>query len=59
MHLSMLSPTEGGGGGGRSNHRNLIVTSVPRVGILIVHDVLRVGIFFIVRDRGLKGICAP
>ena len=32
MHLSMLSPREGG----RANHGSLIVRSVPRVGILFV-----------------------
>ena len=37
MHLSVLSPREGG----RDNHKSLIVRSVPRVGILIVCDVPR------------------
>ena len=36
MHLSMLSP--GRGGGSRANHGNIIVRSVPRVGILIVSE---------------------
>ena len=42
MYLSMLSPRRGrrGGGGGavlgRANRGNLIMRSVPRVGILIV-----------------------
>ena len=37
MHLSMLSP-RGGGWGGRADHGILIVSAVPRVGILIVRD---------------------
>ena len=44
MHLSMLSPREGGGGGEvRATHRVLTVRSVLRVGILIVQDIPRVG----------------
>ena len=34
-HLSMVSPRRGGEGG-RANHANLIMRSVPRVGILII-----------------------
>ena len=42
MYLSMLSPR---GDGGRANHGILIKRSFPTVGILIVHDVPRVGEF--------------
>ena len=41
--------------GDRSNHGNLSVSPVPRVGTLIVPYALRVGIL-ILRDQGLKGI---
>ena len=34
---------EWGGGGGRATHGNLIVRSILWVGILIVHDVPRMG----------------
>ena len=44
MHLSMLRPREGTGGGGRSKHGSLIVRYVPIVGILIVCDVPRLAI---------------
>ena len=40
IHLSMLSPR---GGGSRASHGVLTVRSVPRVGILIVQDIRRVG----------------
>ena len=44
-YLSMLSPRTGGGG--RASHGNLIVRSIPRVGILIE------------RDQGLRDIWPP
>ena len=48
MHLSMLSPREGGGGG-RANHGSLIVKYAPRVGVLIVCDVPRLAILIVQR----------
>ena len=47
MHLSMLSPRAGGGGG--PNHGSLIVRSVPRVAILIICDVHRLAILIVKR----------
>ena len=45
MHLSMLSPREGG----RANHGSLIVRSVHRVGILIACVVPRLKILMVQR----------
>ncbi len=53
MHLSMLNPSWGGGGGGWANNENLIVRfwvvilnvrDVPRVGLLIVCNPLQHGL---------------
>ena len=49
----MLSPSRGEVG--LANHGNIIVRSVPRVGILIVNDVHRV-VILIVREQDLKDI---
>lgn len=54
MHLSMLNP----GRGARAYHGDLIVKSVPRVAILNIRYVLRIGIL-IVRDQVLKDIRPP
>ena len=43
-----VKPQEGGGGG-RANHKSLIVRSVHRVGILIVCDVPRLKIMMVQR----------
>ena len=40
MYLSVSSLRQvgrGGGGGGQATHRNLTVTDIPKVGILIGH----------------------
>lgn len=46
MHLSMLSPREGGGW---ANHWSLILRSVPWVGVLILCDVPRLAILIVQR----------